>query len=56
LVGSRIRIPMTSWMFVSCVRGMLCMQRPQRGADHSYRGVIPCVRVCLIYVRVCISV
>jgi hypothetical protein len=41
LLGSWVRIPLGAWMFVCCV--VLCRYRPLRRADHSTRGVLPCV-------------
>jgi hypothetical protein len=39
-MGSRVRIPLGAWMFVCCV--------VQCRADHSSRGVLPCVCMCVI--------
>jgi hypothetical protein len=45
LLGSRVRFPLTdgclSLVFICSV--VLCRQRPLRRADHSSRGVLPCV-------------
>jgi hypothetical protein len=43
LLGSRVRIPLGVWMFVSCVYMLCCPVRSLRRADHSSRGVLPCV-------------
>jgi hypothetical protein len=48
LLGSRVRIPLRAWIFVSCVCCVLCRWRPLGQADHSSRGVLPDARVCLI--------
>jgi hypothetical protein len=44
LLGSRVRIPLGTWIFICCV--VLC--RSLRRADHSFRGVLPCVCMCVI--------
>ena len=48
IAGTGVRIPQTTWMLVSCV----CFLLSLRQADHSSRGVLPgmcmCVLVCLI--------
>jgi len=34
-------------MLVCCVYCVFCRLRPLRRAEHSYRGVLPCVCVCV---------
>ena len=46
LLASRVRIPWTAWSFVFCVC-VLYRQRPQRLADHSFRGVLLVVSNCV---------
>jgi hypothetical protein len=48
LLGFRLRSPLRAWMFVSCLCCMLCRLRPLERADRSFRGVRPCVCVCLM--------
>jgi hypothetical protein len=43
-LGLQVRIPLGTWMFMSCVY----VWRPLRRADQSSRGVLPGVYVCLI--------
>jgi hypothetical protein len=49
LLGSRVRIPLRAWVFVSCVYVLLpCVSRGLcEGADHSSRGVLPYVPNCV---------
>ena len=47
LLGSLVRIPLRAWMFVSCVCRVLCKQRRVQLTDYSFRGVLPCVCVCV---------
>ena len=42
-------------MFISSFRCVLCSLRPLRRANHSFRGVIQCVGVCMC-VCVCLFV
>jgi hypothetical protein len=61
LLGPRVRISQTARMFVSCGCRVLCRQRPNRRADHSFRGFLPrararvcvCVCVCVCQCRCC---
>jgi hypothetical protein len=41
LLGLRVPIPLSAWMFVSCVCCVLCRQRSLPRADHSSREVLP---------------
>ena len=48
--GSRqlhVRNPVSAWIVVSYVSSVLCRYRPMRCADHSFRGVLPSVCVCV---------
>lgn len=47
----RVRIPMRTWISMSCDCCVLCTQRPLRQADHKFRGVPPdlCVPLCVMY-------
>ena len=47
-MGLRIRILLMAWMFISCVCCVLCRYQPLRRADHSFRGVLPYVCVCVV--------
>ena len=48
-----VRIPLRAWLFVSCVC-VLYKLRPLRRADHSFRGILPILCVCVcVYVCVC---
>jgi hypothetical protein len=47
LLGSRVRIPLRTRMFVSCVCCVLCRERSLQRSDHSSRGVLLCVCVCV---------
>jgi hypothetical protein len=44
LLGTRVRIPLGAWMFVSCV--VLCRYIPLRRADHSSRSPTVCLILC----------
>ena len=43
-----VRIPLMSWKFVTFFCYTLCTKRPLRRANHSFKEVLLCVRVCLI--------
>jgi hypothetical protein len=47
LLGSRVRIPLSAWMFVSSICLVLRKMQPLRRADHSYREVLQDVCVCV---------
>jgi len=40
LAGTGVRILLRAWIFVCCVRWVLCKQRPLRRAHQSFRGVL----------------
>ena len=44
-MGSRFRILLRVWKFISCDCCVLCRKRPVRRADHSFGGVLPSVWV-----------
>jgi hypothetical protein len=46
LLGLWVRIPLSTWMLVSCVCCVVCRQRPLRRADQSSRGILPST-VCI---------
>ena len=48
MLGSRVSNALRPWLCVSRVCCVLCRKRPLRRPDYSFRGVLPCVCVCLI--------
>jgi hypothetical protein len=48
LLGSQVRVSLRTRIFVAYAYCVLCILRPMRQADHSFRGVLPvCVCVCV---------
>jgi hypothetical protein len=47
IAGSRVRIPLRAWMFVSWVCYAFCQKHPLGRADHSFWWVLPSVCVCV---------